>query len=673
MSQNFKKEILSMLISLGMACAYAQPLSLLHTSMHSSFNTGFCKLDVLKSDKIIYGCDAGDLDANPFQYGLWDDQFATDELVEDRSSTIAFLNENWTSQGFIEFSSSIILSGSSYFGSNWMGVAGNIYVGTLGLMLTPFFNLPYNVIGNPLITEQEPSLSIVAYHPSTQTLRPLIAFQQQDGDLINGIPSYIRRATSTSLHQLPTRHRGTSINGTDVITYLDRAGWQFLNGNLQPQAPDPGYYLIKANAETGELVTQEIANPGGIVLMHGIFKSGPLNTYYAVKTIRGGNAIYDASGQSFGDIPSDSSYVTIFTKENSDGTALWATRLYDYNNTFDDTQFEALALLRAPANAVAIGQSVYYAEYTDVTIADGDVMTYRDVFENSVQVTEQDLFLTLVSGFPALRMGFSQSKVYQLHAETGVANAQIALVGKHYVRSNALLYLLQPTPLVSFQEPYIFQVGDSLAWVHNIFAQSDSVVEFKRTNAAGVITNYNVAVEPGHNLIIAWLNADLQLTSHWLIPAQSANPGVSSAVSITSISSFMNNTVLLAANIDRTMSTSMDPFGVEPVVNYPNQRTSFLGVYGVDTSIGILESPQANESFALYPNPSSGSVDMVPPPGFGASQYILFDAVGRIVTSGNFTATTSTTHLDFQGLRAGAYVLTIRDGDRLARQKLIIQ
>jgi|GEM_PF-3752747 len=152
---------------------FAQPLSLLHTSMHSSFNTGFCKLFVLKSDKIIYGCDAGDLDANPFQYGLWDDQFATDELVENRSSTIAFLNENWTSQGFIEFSDSIILSGSSYNGSNWMGVAGNIYVGTLGLMLTPFFNLPYNVIGNPLITEQEPSLSIVAYHPSTQTLRPL--------------------------------------------------------------------------------------------------------------------------------------------------------------------------------------------------------------------------------------------------------------------------------------------------------------------------------------------------------------------------------------------------------------------------------------------------------------------------------------------------------------------
>ena len=172
---------------------------------------------------------------------------------------------------------------------------------------------------------------------------------------------------------------------------------------------------------------------------------------------------------------------------------------------------------------------------------------------------------------------------------------------------------------------------------------------------------------------MAWLDLNLQLTSHWLIPAQTSNPGVSTAVSATSISSFTNNTVFLAANIDRTISTSMDPFGVELVVNYPNQCTCFLGVYRVDTSIGILESPRANESFALYPNPSSGSVDIVPPSGFGASQYILFDALGRVVTSGSFAATTGTTRLDFQGLRAGAYVLSISSGHLSALAKVIIR
>lgn len=647
----------------------AQPITLLESSTHSSFATGLCRLSVLKTDQLIYDCGSEDLDASPFQYGLLNNVFADSALVVNRIYTAAFIDNNWGAEGFLDFSTDQVQA-DILTSINWVAAYNDYYVGSIGNTAAPFFDFPYNMEGSGLLLEQQPMTSMVAYAPSTGTLRPLFTFENAEGNSWTSIPAYLRRSTFAAPGTFNLQN-AAQLNSTDVILHELRSSLQYINGAEQPIAFDPGYYLVKINTETGETISETFSNPGGILFMHALYKSPTANQFYALKTLRGGAGVFDASGNSFADIPSDSSYVTMITREDANGNALWATRLYDYNNDLPDVQ-NPVSMFRITSNLQSMGTSVFFSEYTDFTVNEGDVFYLNDMFGNNYQNTEHSSFDYGAPGLPAQRVGFARSKVYQLSSETGVPLAQIELAGKHVIRPGGNYYILQPSPILSFQEPKIFAVGDSIAWVHNIYAANDSVVQFIRRDDGGSQT-FNVPIQPGNNCLVVWLNANLEVVNQWVIPSVHNGVGQSSTIHVTSISSYNQGTVLLAANIARNVSTSMDPAGIADVVDYPNQRSCFLGVYGVDDAMSVFDRNLSSKFINVFPNPSSGQIEFIVPDDFQAKDFRLFDSAGRMVESGLIAQNSGNRFaLDFSYLNAGMYMLELGSQKEKLQSKVVI-
>lgn len=94
------------------------------------------------------------------------------------------------------------------------------------------------------------------------------------------------------------------------------------------------------------------------------------------------------------------------------------------------------------------------------------------------------------------------------------------------------------------------------------------------------------------------------------------------------------------------------------------------GAY-IYSNIVLLRNKNATGSFVIFPNPANNSIAISSPTnGTGKTQIILYDAVGRELTSSTMTGTTQ--EINTGALPNGAYLLKIVNDGTVTTQKVLI-
>lgn len=88
-------------------------------------------------------------------------------------------------------------------------------------------------------------------------------------------------------------------------------------------------------------------------------------------------------------------------------------------------------------------------------------------------------------------------------------------------------------------------------------------------------------------------------------------------------------------------------------------------------TLGINDYDES--SFVLYPNPTSGVVNLELPSGAGLASYHLGDITGKTLAKGSLSRGQERAQIDLSGLSNGVYLLTLRDDDGARITKRIIK
>jgi hypothetical protein len=97
--------------------------------------------------------------------------------------------------------------------------------------------------------------------------------------------------------------------------------------------------------------------------------------------------------------------------------------------------------------------------------------------------------------------------------------------------------------------------------------------------------------------------------------------------------------------------------------------SAVVWIVGQELSSGVQE-PRAAATFTMHPNPAKDRVE-VAMPGEGEKRYRLMSAEGRVVQEGRVMGARGT--IPLQHVAPGTYVLELRDGRRVAQQRLVKQ
>jgi len=102
-----------------------------------------------------------------------------------------------------------------------------------------------------------------------------------------------------------------------------------------------------------------------------------------------------------------------------------------------------------------------------------------------------------------------------------------------------------------------------------------------------------------------------------------------------------------------------------------NNGTMDRAVWVEEELLGTgVHQPAAAATFTMHPNPATDRVE-VAMPGEGEKRYRLMSAEGRVVQEGRVMGARGT--IPLQHVAPGTYVLELRDGRRVAQQRLVKQ
>ena len=81
---------------------------------------------------------------------------------------------------------------------------------------------------------------------------------------------------------------------------------------------------------------------------------------------------------------------------------------------------------------------------------------------------------------------------------------------------------------------------------------------------------------------------------------------------------------------------------------------------------------KANASFALFPNPSSTSLFVIPNESNSNSSYAVYDLTGRRITNG-ILVSNDINKVDVSSLLPGMYLFKLTNGEKSTTQKFAVQ
>ncbi len=661
-----KKIILVLVVFLPIHFIHAQPFALL--TYNDYHNPSLILCDFRNDDgQYVYGIYGFDFLEYPFQYGTFQDSFAPHELYSSGWSYV-FLNDILAADGYFETGSWSTLA---YASQKWYWRDGQSYYGGLRGMQSTFGELGYQLVGSPTFDSVRAQVSLIRYDLQNESIEPLFAASHSTSSFFeNDFPQYLRQGFGTyALPIDPIR-----LNDNKALFSFPRMGTQSVNGVELPFGEYLGYYLARIDLGTGEITSYEVSSPDGAVVVYALHESTDPEGYYTNKMLRGEAPIFDTGGNVYENQDTDSTFIALLSREDANGVSVWTRELYSYTHYIGQNanQNTGVELTRNTGSLIEMEGHLFYEEYLDYSLREGDTLYHRDFFGLDTTISEMNIFPGNNPNSIPQRVGFGRSSVYKLNNADGQPEGILQMEGEHILREFSYNTGLEASSLLTEQNPDIYRLGDSLAWTVGFYSAVDSVLNFKTRYADGSSQTYPLSISAGYNALILWVNSNLQITSHWNIPVALGDYFPSRGVIINSVSGYGSDSILIAATIGPSVSTSMDPSGMSEIVDYPQNRSCFLGIYGTPISTNLKGFDENELGFSIFPNPASSHLNITDIVLDGAAEYHIFDIAGRVVDSGYLGGHEPSFQIETSTLNPGHYIVELKDGSSLGRRKFVI-
>ena len=643
---------------------HAQDHQLIHSNTYSAQGSGYSHLNYLEADSIfVYEIIGTDFTSFPVNYGLW-----TDEILENTNEVTGrkcvFLDKHWNLLGVFEGGSYDMINSQpinwfAYENGDAKAIFGNSYGATLDSISYPingtFENLNYNWMK-------------LGYNVINEIVSPEL-FVKQNFQNGYGQINFIVEGFGYNMH-MPLK-RAVRLNESESIVIAPFSGEQTIHGTIEQSimTTDFGYTWFKLHNATNESEMISVSSSDDLLVYHGIHESKVEDRYYGVKTIRGEGVAFDTSGEPYESGNPVNITKSLITFENSDGNALWASELFSYNSLWGDSLESYMYPSLRDGNLVELNSRVFYSQNILFSTSNqNDVLHYTDFFENNQNFFIDETSVAYNFSFGDDEYGIlGKSMLYALDSETGSKIATLEISGSQYTWSIFPPSNHEPGVTI-YQEPKVFLIGDSLAWVNEFYANNDTVIQFlKKTNGGGT-EEFPISLQAGYSTIIAWIDSDLSITGHWIIPVTLGEDPTSRGLRITEMMMLGQDSILVHAYLEQGITTNMDPSGLADVVTYPNYRTSFLGVYAPDFSSGV-ETVDKSLEFKVFPNPASNLIHIETSANDNL-KYALLDISGRLLQSGNWSHSSGNYTIDVSHLNSGVYLLQIASEDKVGVKKV---
>ena len=466
------------------------------------------------------------------------------------------------------------------------------------------------------------------------------AYDPENQEPFNGY----NQAIDVGAVNFPKYSNSAIANDSLLISYVLLNGEQMLNNtvSLVNWGGQVNLVRLELNLNTNELTSQQIGSSTGSQFLSRVESAPDIPFLWRAGIVRGNNTPVSISGAEIEMDPNDSLYHVYITKESVAGETEWLTELYAYNNLFPDTAIGPFLATKFSArniiNTILSKDEDLYISSTFFALSFlGDTLMVRDY------LGQVNGYIDYFPSFPpiseALHVSYSEASIYKIN-DVGDVTSKLSYTFnvKHYSSGYS-------------QDANIYKVQDKLAWVQSYIAQNDTIIEYTLTESGGSEETTSLSLPAGKGSLIIWLDEDLSILNHWIIPYQSSN---NNNLRINSILPYEGDTLLIQGIMGYSVTSDLNPFDETEVVTTENP-ISFFAFYSAPEIFTSTEKIKNPATFKVYPNPSSGDI-RVAGSQLRQANYKIFDLSGRIAHSGNISQNEL---LNIEDLTSGMYILWI--------------
>jgi len=479
---------------------------------------------------------------------------------------------------------------------------------------------------------------------------------------------YWRASNDVSLGTSSTSSRVAAILGDSIlIAYLSLVDAQTIYSSVDTQpfnSMNGQINMIRAtfNLNSGELLSAEqIGSPTGNLTVFTMEPSKDMEGLFRAGLVRGNDTPVSISGNELEMPPNDSLYHVFITKENTAGETQWLAELYAYNNSLSDTVMFVTPTTFSTRNRflsiVEMNNEVF------VTTSEKAIGEFSDTLLYKNYLGEESLYNNYIPDIQHLSLNYqilySQKAIYKLDE-----NGNVAGVLSHTNKLSAYEALTHSLEV----NQDLYEISDKLAWINSYYALNDSLGKFTLKDADGNETYSYVNFPAGNGEYILWLDTDLNIIDHWIIPYQSQNNFHIGGMKINSILNYSGDTLMIHGLIHSLITTNLDPFGNAPLFT-SNVDGSFFALYAAPDIFTTTSEKNRNKiRFKVFPNPTNGILHIS---GIDVQNcfYTVFDISGRAVMSGRLN---TDRQINTERLRTGMYILSIKSEQGIVVEKFVV-
>lgn len=495
------------------------------------------------------------------------------------------------------------------------------------------------------------------YDPVTETNEGLLNFSAATTDPESQEPfsGYNQAVQPQSVGDNSSKNTAIVCDSV-LISYVLLSGEQTLNNALTftNWGGQVNLVRLELNLNTNALNSQQIGSSMGSQFILRSESSATMPVLWRAGIVRGNNTPVSNSGAELAMSENDSLYHVYITKESSSGETEWLTELYAYNNAFPDTSltFQTKIVARTNINAILnMNDNLYVSSEFYALSHIGDTLLYQDFLGQTSSYIET--FPNFPGIFDELRVAYSKACIYKIDAN-GNVNRKLSNTYnlRQYYASNS-------------QDFHLFKIEDRLAWVQSYFALDDTILEFTYTESDGSEQTTNMSLPAGKGSLILWLDSDLNILNHWIMPFQNNNLG---GLSINSILPYKGDTLLMQGVMGNNTTSDLNPFNDTELITVEDV-SSFFAFYTVPEIFTSTEEIKKPATLKVYPNPASGSI-RVSGTYMKQANYSIFDISGRVIHSGKISQNEL---ISIEDLTSGMYILSVDSESGRKTAKFVVK
>lgn len=414
---------------------------------------------------------------------------------------------------------------------------------------------------------------------------------------------------------------------------------------------------IQVNLNTNEFSIEQIGSSSGSQHLLHVSSTRYASAVYRMGIVRGPGTPISVSGAEIEMSPNDSLYHVYMTKESIAGQTEWLTELYAYNNVYPDTVPDSLWInklfVQNQLTSVVEKDDFLYVSAAFRSEAPlNDSLFYRDFMGQDHLYAH---FSPWFNPMPeAHQIPFSESRIYKINTDGNV-------LGK--LRTKYMVG--QYTNATYSQETKLIEIGNRMAWLQAYEALNDTTMTYAYSSQDGSQQNTMIDLPAGKGIVIIWLDDDLQILDHWVIPFEN---DISQGMRINSIVPYHGDTLIIQGVLNENTTTDLNPFGQSETIEV-DELSSFFAFYSVPGIFTRTKRHQSLFPIKIYPNPATQSIGLSGLQS-GSTKYRIVDLTGRLLKQGSIDEDRK---ISVANLASGMYLLTVETGGKIATQRFLVE